>query len=741
MAIKWENIINMNHDPALGHRGHTGLRVHNMTNAQQPTASADNNGLIAYDTTNNQLECVVNGSWATLATSATQGTLDQAYDSGGAGNGRTITVDNGDVQLNLNAAGSSLLCDVAAAVTVTDALIFTTTDAAGLITDAIDCTDSGITNALNCGAAAIIGTTGNITFTNFAVTGSSGAVILQSIDRVSAGALQIGGSTATSVTITPATTIAGALTQTGAATFSAGITQSGGNVSITPSATTGTGVLLDGSTVTTGDVLRVEYDATNSAAGFGAISVTEDAVEVFVVAEDGNTTIAGTASGTAAITLTTGDLTLSSGAINVSPAASTDAINITAVAAGAALDINLAGTSNLAGGYIDIDGSTGSGPVIAVNMSSTYTGTFLALDTTNAVGASAIVLTGAGTRTTPLVSITDVPTTSAPSIDLNITPGASVQAGIDIDVAGTSGATIISINYSAASTGTSLAIDQTTAVAAQAIALTGAGTRTVALVAVTDTPSTLATFDLNVTPAAAQAGANVFDVDVAGTGNADVLSMDFSAAYVGDAINITMTNAGATGQALVIDGGQTAASVNVVDISSSSAFAGGTGRLMALTSSGNAASATDGVVLDIAETGAAQATSYAVQINSTNNESLIVDTGKSRFDEEVTFKASNRNTVFQNYVQAGGSNNAITATLTDSDGANVALTDGLVLLIDLNTLTLQAGANTLNLNAGGNVSIVSHNNVASNIGTAYAANGFIMVCYNSTSAVWVDLSQ
>ena len=40
----------------------------------------------------------------------------------------------------------------AAAVTVMDALIFTITDAAGLITDAIDCTDSELLTPLNCGA-------------------------------------------------------------------------------------------------------------------------------------------------------------------------------------------------------------------------------------------------------------------------------------------------------------------------------------------------------------------------------------------------------------------------------------------------------------------------------------------------------------------------------------------------------------------------------------------------------------
>lgn len=728
MGIKWHtHVADMDQDPATGPQGNRGLRVPNITNANQPTAATTNNGLLVYDTTNNQLEVVVNGSWSTLATSSTQGTLDQAYDSGGAGNGRTITVDTGDVQLNLNAAGSSLLLDVAAAVTVTDALIFTTTDAAGLITDAIDCTDSGITNALNVGAAAITGTTGNLTYTSFTMTGATGAVTCQSIDRATAGGFTIGGTTATSVTITPAITHSGALTQTGAATFSAAVTQSGGVISLTPNNTTGDGVLIDGTTVTTGNVLRIEYDATNSGAGFGAISVTEDASEVFVVAEDGNTTIAGTAAATAALTLTAGDLIITSGELEVNPTATIPG-----------LDLNLPGSANLAGGYIDIDGSTGSGPVIQVNFSSTYTGDVIGLNMTNAVGANAIDITGAGTRTAHLITITDVPTTSAATMDLNLTMASA--PGIDIDCAGTGAGGVIDMAFSAAFTGDAIIITMANAVGANCMDLTGTGTRTVPFITITDVPTTSApTLDLNITPGAGvQAG---IDIDVAGTQAADILSIDFSAAAVGDAINITMTNCGAAAQALVIDGGQTAADANIVSISTSSALAGGTGRLVALSSTGAIAAATEGAVLDISETGAAQATTYAMQIASTSNEALLVDTGLCRFDEACTFKASNPTTVFQNYVQAAGSANAITATLTDSDAANVALTDGLVLLIDLNSRTLQAGANSLNLNGGGAVSIVSARIVANNIATAYSANGFIQVAYNSTSAVWVDLSQ
>lgn len=93
------------------------------------------------------------------------------------------------------------------------------------------------------------------------------------------------------------------------------------------------------------------------------------------------------------------------------------------------------------------------------------------------------------------------------------------------------------------------------------------------------------------------------------------------------------------------------------------------------------------------------------------------------------------------FAQAGGSNNAITITLTDENGASVALADGLRILVDLNSLTLQAGANTVNLNGGGAVNLKSRLNIASNIAGAYSANGFIDLCYNATSTVWMDLGQ
>src|SRR3990167_6628337 len=213
MAIKWHTQIRDIHlDPTTGPNGDIPLCVPNAASTLESSYTAA--GQIYYDETNTRLRAYVNGSWATLSTSAGAGdnTLDDAYDQGGAGAGGTITVDSADVILNLS-TGYNLLINAAAAGTtavgleindnttgtITDGILFT---AANSIVDAIDASAANITNAMNAGA-------NDISATNWGVTGSSGALTVQSIDRHSAGGLTIGGSTATSVTITPNTTVAG----------------------------------------------------------------------------------------------------------------------------------------------------------------------------------------------------------------------------------------------------------------------------------------------------------------------------------------------------------------------------------------------------------------------------------------------------------------------------------------------------------------------------------------------------
>ncbi|CAK0752771.1 hypothetical protein CCP2SC5_1900007 [Azospirillaceae bacterium] len=59
--------------------------------------------------------------------------------------------------------------------------------------------------------------------------------------------------------------------------------------------------------------------------------------------------------------------------------------------------------------------------------------------------------------------------------------------------------------------------------------------------------------------------------------------------------------------------------------------------IVRILSSGTVQANSEGICLNIEESGAANATSYAVRIDSTSNEALHVATGKSLFDEQATF--------------------------------------------------------------------------------------------------------
>jgi Right handed beta helix region len=87
-----------------------------------------------------------------------------------------------------------------------------------------------------------------------------------------------------------------------------------------------------------------------------------------------------------------------------------------------------------------------------------------------------------------------------------------------------------------------------------------------------------------------------------------------------------------------------------------------------------------------------------------------------------------------NYIaDTGVANNAIAGTST-----GLPLSAGACVEVKL-AHTLQAGANTFNLNAGGALGIKKHTNPANDIGTAYAGNGIIKLCYDGT--LWEDMSQ
>ncbi len=154
-------------------------------------------------------------------------TLDAAYTGG-----NTITLDaSGDVEFDLSVTARNVIIsntfagtqavgleiDAEVAQLITDGILFSTT--AGTITDAIDASDASITNAINVGGNVIIGALASIDFTEFDVSGTTGAIIINddgdlgsitiegsvldinSLDFVGAAAITAGASSA--ITINP----------------------------------------------------------------------------------------------------------------------------------------------------------------------------------------------------------------------------------------------------------------------------------------------------------------------------------------------------------------------------------------------------------------------------------------------------------------------------------------------------------------------------------------------------------
>jgi len=417
--------------------------IHYTSNASAPDDAEFGNGRVWYDS--NGLRLRHGGATYTIATSSTAGTLDDVYN-----NGSSATVDTGTFELAGNLAA-------------TDVLTVSNSDAAG--TKALielsharaaskDIDGTGSLWSVTAGGAM---TVASLTSSGNVDLGASGvlyarsiksddaAAIALAIDASTTGTIGIGQTSTGAITLYRATTVSGALTvSTGGVTIDAGgltvtgdVTQTAGNISATVTATTGNGMLIDGSTITTGNVLRLEYDAANSGAGFGALSVTEDGSEVFVIGEDGATVIAGSAAGTAALTLTAGDLGLSSGRMSI---------------AGDASNANLftVTRSNTATGGNGVTVAMGSaaqaGHGVAVSWAGAGTGDAISVDMTNNVAGAAFKVTGAGTRTDNLIEIDDSSgAAGAETVQIQKSAGAATMVVLDAN--GAAGADTFEIDH------------------------------------------------------------------------------------------------------------------------------------------------------------------------------------------------------------------------------------------------------------------------------------------------------
>jgi hypothetical protein len=389
---------------------------------------------------------------------------------------------------------------------------------------------------------------------------------------------------------------------------------------------------------------------------------------VFQVVEDGLTTIAGTAAGTASLTLTAGDLVLSSGRVDVNgDAGSADILDITrsnSATDGDAIDINL-GSATIAGDGVDISwAGAGTGDGIVVNL-------------TNNLAGNALDLTGAGIRTAPIVNIVS-----------NGTDGGTDDNVIRVIQNGALDSPIVFLGYTTAnSPGNAISIDMNTNLAGEGLYVDEGGTaRTGSAIEVNaDGTGTHSVIDLNVSANAAITALDItgsyngspagdlikLTVDdgdnldtglinlLVGTGNRGVLvnyvstgtdsgTTSYVYGHVQSGIldssfwRLEYDTAASTGDGSFYEmGTNVAGRAIIIDTSATGVSNEGAGvhitgdgnlvqgaSLLWIDSSGDMAHA-DTRIFELNETGSDQASSYAVGLTSTNNGGIIISSGST----------------------------------------------------------------------------------------------------------------
>lgn len=284
----------------------------------------------------------------------------------------------------------------------------------------------------------------------------------------------------------------------------------------------------------------------------------------------------------------------------------------------AALVITSAGTTS--GGAIDITAATTTGNVIMVTANDLGSGgAMLMLDTDNIASDNYYIECYDGTATDLTVgqygniaiagnASTDIVTITAG--DIQVTAG-----DIDLD----NGIITVDVNT-----------DQTNYFKRNQGVTTGPVVEIEETAAAADNPALL--IDQNATAAAsygleiASAGGTILHADIeAATG--DGILFNVPASYTGQLIKVDDTLVGTTGEGCVLDARTTA---NLAD---------GASLVRLDFDTGTMAGAHDGFMMSVDDDSVAVGTSYAVLIDSANNEALHIATGKALFDEQATFTA------------------------------------------------------------------------------------------------------
>ena len=308
-------------------------------------------GDMYYDTTLQKTRAYQDGGWTAVDGTAA-GSLDAAYNGGAS-----ITVDAGAVTLadaETDTQGSLLITKSGAVTGSDSASVFHINstgahDTSGDVkfleisvgSETISGAPIGIEIEMNAnGDDAILLTRGAMTITDGALTLSSGNFDVTGTGTfsgaVATGALTVTGATTISTTlvVTGNTTAGGTLTvdtdsavafvvqeEDATAILTIDTTSGTGDTSmlLTSPVTTGTGLHIDGSTITSGDALKITVISGTMTSTGAALSVVDNVTEIFAIRDDGAIfSLAGTAEGTTAVGITTGDLLLSDGDLTLS---------------------------------------------------------------------------------------------------------------------------------------------------------------------------------------------------------------------------------------------------------------------------------------------------------------------------------------------------------------------------------------------------------------------------------------
>ncbi len=341
-------------------------------------------------------------SWSSIGGGTSSDvSLDDAYQDGAniTVNGEAITMTgthatNGILELRLTGSGTGNMIDIENS----------TTGSAGY--DIIGTGDLWYVDST--GAALLVGITGCDTLV------AAGDL---SLDANSTGTIGIGGTSTGAVTITPALTCVASVVITGSAdtdvfTITDGdILMSGGQLTIietdtstyaqtiTTAGTGGGGLSITGDDITTGSLLYLDSDTGNTFSGDGGyINAINGSSSVFKVARYGATTILGN-NGSAVLTITAGDVVVTSGSITITQdddnAATLSVTNDTATTNDV---IVFAGSGTFTGDSFMSVAPSGltTGQAVAITCAALTTGEALYVTTSAITSGNAVYITNAG---------------------------------------------------------------------------------------------------------------------------------------------------------------------------------------------------------------------------------------------------------------------------------------------------------------------------------------------------------